>query len=131
MCVFGCCKIQQALKRVNLIIPENSISIMEPDDVSPCTICLVALAFTSNQCLIWVLLNHLDVLLQSESSMATPTWLQSLLPIHQWKTLCFYSTKSHLLAAMQKRKDAGTVLAKDTLQHCIQHRLSTGVVFFF
>jgi len=104
---------------------------MEPDDVSLCTICLVALAFTSNQCLIWVLLNHRDVMLQLESWMATPTWLQSLLPIHQWKSLCFCSTKSHLLAAMQKRKDAGTVLAKDTLQHCIQDRLSTGVVFFF
>jgi hypothetical protein len=59
--------------------------------------------------------------------MATPTWLQSLLPIHQWKSLCFCSTKSHLLAAMQKRKDVVTVLAKDTLQHCIQDRLSTGV----
>jgi hypothetical protein len=76
-----------------------------------------------------VLLNHLDVMLQLESSMATPTWLQSLLRIHEWKALCFCSTKSHLLAAMQKRKDVGTVLAKDTLQHCIQQTFNWGCFF--
>jgi hypothetical protein len=45
-------------------------------------------------------------------------------------TLFLFHQEPSACCNAKKRKDVGTLVAKDTLQHCIQDRLSTGVVFF-